>query len=613
MASFDIDASRYVLGLNPNNIPCLLNDKIDYIIPIYQRPYAWTEKQITQFVNDIFSAFSEQSSVEAKEPMFIGTMQLAKAKNGQQEIIDGQQRFTTFFLLFKVLEQLFPSSSCFDSSAFSRLKTKVNNGEQQLLLEEFRNSFSIDSVNEENNIYSENALLIRHAVEHWLDKSELFSLENFPFDDLHDYINRKIYFVVIETQAGLSKTLKIFDTINTAGLPLDTNDLFKIRMYEYLQKIAVNDFKNSEEIFSKISSLYEEIDHFNKMHKAGVSMQEILGIYQAFLIAKYNLPTLLYSLAVDTFYDRLFETLFNIGEWPNFKKEKGEEIKLCLYELKGIVKERLDWHVNWKVEKNHSSVIDFSTYILWSWTRYSRYRKFIYIFLFQFRDDAEKYQKLQKFINALTKLYIVYSINYQKVVNSVRFAFNHELLKTILTSSGDDSLIISLINDKLNGSEYYTYSYENKGLFNKALNADVFSITTSKNLLCRMSAVFAAELKEDGLDEVTKVIFSGGKFDIEHILSQTEEENEAKRDIEWKKNINSIGNIVLLERNLNRGIKNHAHKKVDYYEKSQLSVVKVELLETSLNGDFDNWCIDLCDKRTQRQVDAISNFIFPSR
>lgn len=319
------------------------------------------------------------------------------------------------------------------------------------------------------------------------------------------------------------------------------------------------------------------------------------------------------NTAVDTFYDRLFETLFNIGEWPNFKKEKGEEIKLCLHELKGIVKERLDWHVHWKVEKNYSTVIDFSTYILWSWTRYARYRKFIYIFLFQFKDDPDKYQKLQKFINALTKLYIVYSINYQKVVNSVRFAFNHELLKIILTSSDDDSSIISLINDKLNGSEDYTYSYENKGLFLKALNADVFSITTSKNLLCRMSAVFAAEQEKSGLHEATNVIFSGGKFDIEHILSQTEEENEAKRDSEWKKNINSIGNIVLLERNLNRGIKNHANKKVDYYKKSQLSVVKVDLLEKSLNSVFDNWNIASCNERTQRQVDAISNFIFHSR
>lgn len=418
---------------------------------------------------------------------------------------------------------------------------------------------------------------------------------------------------MIKTQAGLSKTLKIFDTINTAGLPLDTNDLFKIRMYEYLQKVASNEFENSEEIFSRISSLYEEIDHFNKAHKTGVCMQEILGIYQAFLIAKYNLPTPLYSLAVDTFYDRLFETLFNIGDWPNFKKEKGQEIKLCLHELKGIVKERLDWHVHWKVDKNYSSVIDFSTYILWSWTRYSRYRKFIYIFLFQFKDDVEKYQKLQNFINALTKLYIVYSVNYQKVVNSVRFAFNHELLKTILSSSDDDCPVISLINDKLNGSENYTYSYENEELFNKALNADVFSITTSKNLLCRMSAVFAADNDKNGLHEATNVLFSGGKFDIEHILSQTEEENESKRGSEWKNNINSLGNIILLERNLNRGIKNYAHKKVDYYEKSQLSVVKAELLEKSLNGDFDNWCIDLCDKRTQRQVDAISNFIFSSR
>ncbi|TWX68532.1 DUF262 domain-containing protein [Colwellia demingiae] len=613
MASFDIDASRYVLGPNSDKIPYLLNNKIDYIIPIYQRPYAWTEKQITQFINDIFSAFSEQSNVEDKEPMFIGTMQLAKAKNGQQEIIDGQQRFTTFFLLFKVLEQLFPSSSCFDSSAFLRLKTKVNNGEQQILLEEFREDFSIDSTDESNNIYCNNSALIFRAIKLWLDKSELFSLDNFPFNDLHDYINRKIYFVVIETQAGLSKTLKIFDTINTAGLPLDTNDLFKIRMYEYLQKVASNEFEHSDDIFSKISSLYEDIDHFNKAHNSGVTMQEILGIYQVFLIAKYNLPTILYSLGVDTFYDRLFETLFNISEWPHFKKEKGQEIKLCLHELKGIVTERLDWHVHWKVEKKYSSVIDFSTYILWSWTRYARYRKFIYIFLFQFKDDPDKYQKLQKFINALTKLYIVYSVNYQRVINNVRFKFNHKLLRTILSCSKDESTIISLINDKLNGSKKYEYTDENFELFNNALKADVFSITTSKNLLCRMSAVFAAEHEEDGLHEVTNFIFNvDNSFDIEHILSQTEEENEPKRDDEWKQHINKLGNIVLLERNLNRGINNHANKKVDYYEKSQLSVIKIDLLEKRLNGDFKNWNIDSCNERTTNQVEAISTFVFSS-
>ncbi|MFB0980055.1 MAG: DUF262 domain-containing HNH endonuclease family protein [Alteromonadaceae bacterium] len=615
MACFDIDANRYVLGANQNEIPFILDGKVDYIIPIYQRPYAWTEKQITQFINDVFSAFSEQENikVDEKEPMFIGTMQLARAENGQQEIIDGQQRFTTFLLLFKVLEQLFPRAKCFDSKLLLRFKTKVNNGEQQRLLEEFRDKFTIDEDLEGKNIYCENGMLISKAIRGWLDKSERLSLDNFPIHDLYDYINHKIYFVVIETQAGLSKTLKIFDTINTAGLPLDTNDLFKIRMYEYLQKTAKDEFENDEEIFIQISSLYQEIDHFNKAHNSCLTMQEILGIYQVFLIAKYNLPTILYSLGVDTFYDRLFETLFNIGEWPNFKKEEGQKIKLCLSELKGIVTQRLGWYTYRHIEKNYTTAMDYSVFSLWDWTRYSRYRKFIYIFLYQFKDDVNKYQKLQRFINALTKLYIVYSVNYQRVINSVRFAFNHELLKTILSTTDNEKIINSLIYDKLNGSEKYNYSYDNIDLFNKALNADVFSITTSKNLLCRMSAVFSADLKEDGLYEVTKVIFSGDKsFDIEHILSQTEEENEPKRDDEWKQHINKLGNIVLLERNLNRGIKNHTHKKVHYYEQSKLSVVKVDLLEKTLNRDFKNWNFNSCDKRTENQVEAISKFIFYS-
>lgn len=56
-------------------------------------------------------------------------------------------------------------------------------------------------------------------------------------DSFVEYILNDILFVVIETVAGLSKTIQIFNTINTAGLDLNGDDLFKVRLYEYLHDI----------------------------------------------------------------------------------------------------------------------------------------------------------------------------------------------------------------------------------------------------------------------------------------------------------------------------------------------------------------------------------------
>jgi hypothetical protein len=54
---------------------------------------------------------------------------------------------------------------------------------------------------------------------------------------------------VIETRAGLSKTLQIFKAINTAGLDLDNTDVFKIRLYEYLSETT----ENSDDMFESVS------------------------------------------------------------------------------------------------------------------------------------------------------------------------------------------------------------------------------------------------------------------------------------------------------------------------------------------------------------------------
>ena len=74
--------------------------------------------------------------------------------------------------------------------------------------------------------------LIKEILEEKLGEIEGEKNEN--IEKLLDYIREKLFFVVLETDATLSETLKIFDTINSTGLDLNGADMFKIRFYEYL-------------------------------------------------------------------------------------------------------------------------------------------------------------------------------------------------------------------------------------------------------------------------------------------------------------------------------------------------------------------------------------------
>lgn len=87
-----------------NQQPKLLNLKElftgNYIIPIYQRDYAWTEKEIKQMLDDIFSV------MKSKDNYYIGTLIVYPRNNGNQvvyETIDGQQRVTTLMILMTYL------------------------------------------------------------------------------------------------------------------------------------------------------------------------------------------------------------------------------------------------------------------------------------------------------------------------------------------------------------------------------------------------------------------------------------------------------------------------------------------------------------------------------
>jgi hypothetical protein len=75
----------------------------DFLIPEYQRPYAWDVEQAQELLSDLVEASDRSSS----DPYFLGSLVLVKdTQNPRADVIDGQQRLTTLTILLSLLRDL---------------------------------------------------------------------------------------------------------------------------------------------------------------------------------------------------------------------------------------------------------------------------------------------------------------------------------------------------------------------------------------------------------------------------------------------------------------------------------------------------------------------------
>ncbi len=91
----------------------LLNGEAKYIIPLYQRNYAWEEGEIIQLIQDIIDYTKDDSKDNTN--YHIGTLVVFKKQDETDEIyetIDGQQRLTTLFLLLSCLQNSKKEINC---------------------------------------------------------------------------------------------------------------------------------------------------------------------------------------------------------------------------------------------------------------------------------------------------------------------------------------------------------------------------------------------------------------------------------------------------------------------------------------------------------------------
>ncbi|GHR38162.1 hypothetical protein VN0472_04650 [Helicobacter pylori] len=214
-----------------------LKEELYYQIPIYQRPYQWTEENCEKLLDDLFFNYE----YDRESDYFCGSLVLVKSdpnsKTETYDIVDGQQRLSTFILLAKVLADLYNdclSGTKSDTKNLERLQegwkdrhtekkrlsfnTIGSNAEYDFAyaLEHFNDSQASKNKNNKNN-YLKNAVCLKD----YLREKEIENINKFI-----EWLYSNVKFITIICP-NIDKALRIFNVLNARGLPLNATDIFK--------------------------------------------------------------------------------------------------------------------------------------------------------------------------------------------------------------------------------------------------------------------------------------------------------------------------------------------------------------------------------------------------
>lgn len=570
----------------------ILDKNITYTIPVYQRPYSWGEQHLRRFISDLHSSYIDSDGKLLMEPIFMGTLQFTKKKFEDNntinfDVIDGQQRLSTILLILKILKQKHPDSLA--DINLNWLKTHV--ASQQVYLDEFHNT---TSYNDENsyNPYLRNAFIISNLLDEFFLEEELES-KGFNTESFITHLLENVYFVVLETNAGLSKNLQIFDAINTTGLDLNGGDIFKIRMYEYLTDII----KYKGDAFKDITRLYEKIEEQKKLvNQKYIDITYVLSLYKTYLVAKYKLPKALHFMGTDTFYERLFDTLLNINKWEHFS-DKTIDVQLSLEEIDKFIDIRFYWEKEWQSKEKVSFKDMLALHLIWH-SRYGSAWNLIFLMRFCFPDTEQL--KINEIVISLSKLLSLYSVQFKKRVNEIHSWFIPELINKVVHSN-DLEMILQYLKDKIQAI--------NQNEIDSHLSENLIDNAKRKRIVCRLSAALEEKQSCHDIEKIKeiekKVFLDEPRTDIEHItaVNRINLMDDDFEKSEWQEIVNSIGNLVLLESKINRGIKDNLYTdKQTKYSDSNLLIVK--------NLSQNDWTPDLCKSRNKSELQKLKDFFF---
>lgn len=279
------------IEVNKQSVKALLSSGIEhpFVIPEYQRPYAWNFDQVDTLFNDLWEFTQKKGGSRRTATYFLGCIVSFENLDGEQEIIDGQQRITSLFLLLRAIyTKLKKGAQSKESENFIKhiqeciwrankltgevdfddilLTSRVISNAGNEVLRSILKTGEADKHAEDN--YSRNYLRFSDLVDEAANNSPLL-----VYDFIYALLNQAILMpITADTQ---DTALTIFSTLNDRGLPLSDADIFKAQIYNSKsdgEKTAfIEAWKELDEQAAYVGESIQQLFYYNMFYLRALS------------------------------------------------------------------------------------------------------------------------------------------------------------------------------------------------------------------------------------------------------------------------------------------------------------------------------------------------------
>ena len=521
------------LNVDQKTIMLLFSDKkSDFLIPDYQRPYAWEESQCQTLWDDIFTfAFPDNNyeKFEKNEEYFLGSIVTFENEYNKKEVIDGQQRLTTLMLLLRAFYAKFNnmqddnSKSTRDRIAqclwktdeFGKADLNVLKIDSEVATDNDKDEF-LDILKtgfvskEQKSNYAKNYIFFQQKIDDFLRE----------FPSYFAYLPARILgnCILLPIEAESQDTaLRIFSTLNNRGLPLSDADIFKAQFYKhYSTKNQKDDFiekwKELEEISGKI---------FRPLN--GIPMDELFTRYMYFIRSKQGIKSST-TEALRKFYEK--------GKYAILKQDETlPNLKILVDFWNDIYNqnsERFPPNVLRKL-----FVLNYAPNGMWTY--------FLSVYFLHNKNASDQLDenKLDDFLNKI--IAFVWGFSFiNPGVNALRTPVYAEMINVV---TGKD----------VNFDEH---KFEENTL---RIAINNFEFKNGRPITRSMLTWWAFNNDDQSIPTLNT------NFDIEHIFARKRQEND--KTLINTKNLEALGNKVLLEDKINiRAADYRFSDKIKYYE-----------------------------------------------
>lgn len=506
------------LNVDQKTIFDLFSDKkADFLIPDYQRPYAWGEEQCQTLWDDIFQFSFPDNNYEAfdeNEEYFLGSIVTFKNEKGKSEVIDGQQRLTTLMLILRAFYDKFANMKD-KNSILTRDRIEKCIWKTDTFGTADKNALKIDSEVATDNDKKEFLELLRSGIVKQGSKSQYVLNYQFVQKRIDDFLQSFPSFfpylparilgncILLPIEAESQDTaLRIFSTLNDRGLPLSDADIFKAQFYKYYSGLDrkddfIGEWKELEEMTGSI---------FNPI--TGTPMDELFTRYMYYLRAKEGNKSTT-TEALRKFYER--------------KKYHYLKQPHTISELKALA---LFWKSVSDQDTTRFSDSVLKKLFVLNYAPNGMWQHIASVYFLQNRSDDDgslEDTKFSKFLDRITTFIFAYAIT-NPGVNALRTPVYDEMVNII---NGND---VTFSKYKFNKTQARSF-FEN------------YVFTNQRSITRSMITWYAYTFPQQQLLDVKEI------YHLEHIYPKKRQETE--NGLKSESNLDSLGNKILLEASIN--------------------------------------------------------------